>query len=50
MEVPMGATVDAEGRTVSTTRKVEDVVAEADARSAAAKEIEACVGPYPEAA
>lgn len=47
MEVPMGATVDAEGRTVPTTRKVEDVVAEADARSAAAKEIEACVGPYP---
>lgn len=47
LEVPTGVTVDADGRTVSTTRKVEDVVAEADARLAAAKEIEACVGPYP---
>jgi hypothetical protein len=47
LEVPTGVTVDAEGRTVPTTRKVESVVAEADARLAAAKEIEACVGPYP---
>jgi hypothetical protein len=47
LEVPTGVTVDAEGRTVPTTRKVEDVVAEADDRLAAAKEIEACVGPYP---
>jgi hypothetical protein len=47
MEVPMGVTVDSEGRTVPATRKVESVIAEADARSAAAKEIEACVGPYP---
>jgi hypothetical protein len=46
LEVPTGVTVDAEGRTVPTTRKVESVVAEADARLAAAKEIEACVGPY----
>lgn len=47
LEVPTGVTVDAEGRTVPTTRKVEDVVAEADSRLSAAKEIEACVGPYP---
>ncbi len=47
LEVPTGVTVDAEGRTVPTTRKVESVVAEADSRLAAAKEIEACVGPYP---
>lgn len=50
LEVPTGVTVDPEGRTVPTTRKVEDVVAEADALSAAAKEIELCVGPYPEEA
>jgi len=50
LEVPMGVTVDAEGRTVHTTRKVEDVVAEADARLAAAKEIENCIGPYEQAA
>jgi GNAT superfamily N-acetyltransferase len=47
IEVPTGVTVDAEGRTVPTTRKVEDVVAEADARLEAAKEIAACTGPYP---
>ena len=46
-EVPMGVTVDAEGRTVPKMVKVEDVVAEADARLAAAKEIADCVGPYP---
>lgn len=45
LEVPTGVTVDAEGKTVPTTRTVESVVAEADARLAAAKEIEACVGP-----
>jgi len=50
LEVPMGVTVDAEGAVVPATRKVESVVAEADARLAAAKEIELCVGPYPEAA
>lgn len=45
LEVPTGVTVDAEGRTIPTTRTVESVVAEADARIAAAKEIEACAGP-----
>lgn len=47
LEVPMGVTVDAEGAVVPATRKVESVVAEADARLAAAEEIKACVGPYP---
>jgi hypothetical protein len=47
LEVPTGVTVDADGRTVAATRKVEDVVAEADSRLAAAKEIADCVGPYP---
>ena len=47
LEVPTGVTIDADGRTVPTTRKVESVIEEADSRLAAAKEIEACVGPYP---
>ena len=47
LEVPMGVTIDADGNVVPSTRKVEAAVAEADARLAAAKEIEACVGPYP---
>jgi hypothetical protein len=47
LEVPTGVTVDADGRTVPTTRKIESVINEADNRLAAAKEIEACVGPYP---
>jgi len=47
LEVPTGVTVDADGRTVPTTRSIESVVNEADNRLAAAKEIEACVGPYP---
>jgi len=47
LEVPTGVTVDADGRTVSTTRKIESVINEADSRLAAAKEIEGCVGPYP---
>lgn len=47
LEVPTGTTIDADGRVVPTTRKVESVVAEADSRLAAAKEIADCVGPYP---
>jgi hypothetical protein len=47
LEVPTGVTIDADGRTVPTTRKIESVINEADNRLAAAKEIEACVGPYP---
>jgi hypothetical protein len=47
LEVPTGVTVDADGRTVPTTRTIESVVNEADNRLAAAKEIELCVGPYP---
>lgn len=47
LEVPMGVTQDVDGRIVPTTRKVESVVAEADQRLAAAKEIMDCVGPYP---
>jgi hypothetical protein len=47
LEVPTGVTVDADGRTVPTTRKIESVINEADNRLAAAKEIEGCVGPYP---
>jgi hypothetical protein len=47
LDVPTGVTVDAEGRTVPTTQKVDDVIAEADRRLSAADEIMACVGPYP---
>jgi hypothetical protein len=45
LEVPMGVTQDADGRMVPTTRKVSDVIAEADAKLAASKEIAACAGP-----
>lgn len=48
IDVPMGETVDANGNKVTVTRKIDDVIAEADAREAAAREIEACVGPQPE--
>jgi hypothetical protein len=47
LEVPMGVTVDAEGRTVPTTRKVEDVVAEADAGWRRRKRSRPASGPYP---
>jgi hypothetical protein len=47
LEVPMGTIIDADGRAVPTTRKIESVINEADNRLAAAKEIADCVGPYP---
>ena len=45
VEIPMGETVNAAGDRVVHSRKVDDVLAEADERLAAAKEIEACAGP-----
>lgn len=50
IEIPMGETVGPSGERTVQTRKVDDVLAEADERLAAAKEIEACAGPQPEAA
>jgi hypothetical protein len=47
LEIPTGVTQDVEGRTVATTRKLDDILAEGDAREAAAREIAACTGPQP---
>jgi hypothetical protein len=48
MDVPIGETIDASGQRVAVTRKIEDIASEVERREAAAKEIAACVGPYPE--
>lgn len=45
LQIPMGETIDAAGERVPVMRSVESVIAEADARELAAREIAACVGP-----
>jgi hypothetical protein len=49
VEIPMGEQINAAGERVAVSRKIESVLAEADDRLAAAREIAACVGPQPEA-
>lgn len=44
-EVPMGETVDADGKPMAAMRRVDDLLAEADSRELAAREILDCVGP-----
>jgi predicted nucleic acid-binding Zn-ribbon protein len=46
-EVPVGAVIDEGGQMAPATRRLDDIIAEADSREAAAAEIKACVGPYP---
>jgi hypothetical protein len=50
LEIPFGETLDPDGRAIPLMRRVDDVLAEADARQSAAKEILDCVGGYQEAA
>lgn len=49
LEMPVGAEVDQAGQVGAKMQRVRDVVADADARLAAAKEIKACTGPLPTA-
>lgn len=44
-EVPVGAVLDEGGQTMPATRRLDDIIADADSREAAAKEIQACAGP-----
>jgi hypothetical protein len=50
LQIPMGETIGPRGERVVNTRTIESVLNEADERIAAAREIEACVGPQKEAA
>jgi hypothetical protein len=45
LEIPVGATLDMDGRLGPVMRRVDDLLAEADARQLAAREIMSCVGP-----
>lgn len=45
ISIPMGETIDAAGERVAVTRTVDSILAEADSRELAAREIAACVGP-----
>jgi hypothetical protein len=48
VQIPVGETIDAEGKAGAVMRSVEDAIAEAESRQLAAKEIMDCVGPYPQ--
>jgi hypothetical protein len=45
--IPVGETIGTDGRAAAVMRNVDDMLAEADAREIAAREIIACVGPQP---
>lgn len=50
IEIPTGVMIDANGRKVPIMSRIDDVISEAEARELAAREIQMCAAPQPEAA